>query len=212
VLQQGKLPDGEKIPRLIGNGEHVYQFLIVLTILIIQLCFITILTQAYEYVTIYTILWWQRGKSLGQILHELHEEGIEFFQRLEMCIFAAYVFIFVSSFGLKLYVIGFFIDYNDARGKYHTASYINLGNDLFFAILLSFTFVITIFKLRKSQKFAYSKLKCSFWIFYTTEMIVLFCYITDDFVGIFQREALAYGLKEYDLYFRIMLVVGLAPI
>ena len=46
-------------------NEFVYSLLVILTILIIELCFITVLTQAYEYVTIYTIMWWQNGKSLG---------------------------------------------------------------------------------------------------------------------------------------------------
>ena len=89
-------------------------------------------------------MWWQNGKSLGQILHELHNEGIEMFLKVERFTFRIYLFIVAISMGVKVYVMYLFIYEKDL-----SASKYNLANDLFFVALLSMSFVSLVFRLRK---------------------------------------------------------------
>ena len=77
------------------------------------------------------------------MLHELHEEGLKMFQNLEKLFLAVYVFIAGISLVIKVDVMLLFIEKNEIA-----ASYWNLGNDLFFASLLTVSFLLTVFKLR----------------------------------------------------------------
>ena len=68
------------------------------------------------------------------------------FQNLEIIFFTVYLLIAGISLGFKLKVMQLFI--NGTETKENVASYLNLINDLFFAALLSLTFMLTIFKLK----------------------------------------------------------------
>ena len=56
----------------------------------------TVITQSYEWVTVWFIMKWQEGKTLGEIIHKLSHDGTSKFQLIETLIFIVFSIIMLS--------------------------------------------------------------------------------------------------------------------
>ena len=85
--------------------ESALQILFHIVNLVTFISQVIVLIQVYEWGTILTIIIWCRGKSLGQILHELHEQKAKKFRRIEICNFIVVLLLISILFAALLYML-----------------------------------------------------------------------------------------------------------
>ena len=81
--------------------QTVTPYMLIALEFILLLSQIALITQMYEWLTIYCIITFQKHKSLGEIMYKLNTKGIHTFRMLEVVNFVIYLTLVVIMFVLK---------------------------------------------------------------------------------------------------------------
>ena len=73
-----------------------------MTPIIIEISFITVITQSYEWFVVWHVIMWQKDKSLGEMLYLLDSDTISKFQKREKLIFVCFIALMVLLITLRI--------------------------------------------------------------------------------------------------------------
>ena len=156
-------------------------YMLVFMELILLLSQIALITQMYEWLTILTIITYQKDKSLGEILYKLNLHGIKTFRTIELINFVFYLLLVVAMVTLKC-----FGDYywllspkyilNPGTKQFNLIE----ATDWLPALLLVVIFCVLVYQMNHYHNNEWKRLRKSIWVFFIVETSVVFYMIICD--------------------------------
>jgi len=136
----------------------------------------------YEWLTILSILTYQKYKSLGEIMYNMNTKGIESFRLTEMINFIIYVSLVVTMVTLK--ILG---DYYWLKSPKYILEIGTLqfgfieSTDIIPVILLTIVFSALVIQMKHYHNQEWRRLRKSIYVFYFVEIILILYIIVSDF-------------------------------
>lgn len=141
-----------------------------------------VIIQVYEWTTMITIIKWQKNKSLGQIIHQITEEGgDQKFMRQEKINYRVFSLFILVTFLVNVFYVFEYIDITSDKIKQQRQNFKMLhhlfGNyDLLVMTVLTFVFVPVVLLLSNYHRNTYEFVKVNLWTFYFVEMCFIGAY------------------------------------
>jgi hypothetical protein len=134
-----------------------------------ELYFLTVIAQIYEWLTMITIILWQKDKSLGKMIYIITEEGgCKYFMRQEGFNLIGFITFVVSSFLYRYVLFTREVDErftSSEQFKDVTFSIYDMHNWIV-VLVLSSVFAPSVYLIKNYHLAEYLQVKTSMWVFY----------------------------------------------